>query len=165
MMQSGIMWQKLKTVFPVFMVVFTVSLLLLLFVFKDKLNQWASTAVKAQAGETIQAASAITIDSLYNYATNGLNYHVTFLEFGAMGCSACKRMEKVMDEIAARYPDSVYVIFLNILTPKNQQLMKYYGVAAIPTQVLLDRNGIEFFRHTGFYYATDLQKVISAAKP
>jgi len=44
------------------------------------------------------------------------------------------------------------VVFLNILKPENQLLMKYYGIAVIPTQVLLDKEGEEFFRHSGFIF-------------
>jgi thioredoxin 1 len=34
--------------------------------------------------------------------------------------------------------------------------MKYFGIAAIPTQVLLDQEGQEFFRHTGYLSYNDL---------
>jgi thioredoxin 1 len=34
--------------------------------------------------------------------------------------------------------------------------MKYYGIAAIPTQVLLDKTGKEFFRHTGYLSTKEL---------
>jgi len=44
------------------------------------------------------------------------------------------------------------VVFLNILKPENQLLMKYYGIAVISTQVLLDKEGEEFFRHSGFIF-------------
>lgn len=36
--------------------------------------------------------------------------------------------------------------------------MKYFGVAAIPTQVLLDKEGKEFFRHSGYYSTEELDK-------
>ena len=85
---------------------------------------------------------------------------MTFLEFGAKGCSACKRMETVMSEIRAKYPNRVNVVFLNVMLPENQRLMKYFGVAAIPTQVLLNKEGREFFRHTGYYSTEELNKQI-----
>jgi thioredoxin 1 len=65
-------------------------------------------------------------------------------------------MESVLDEIKAKYPEKVNVVFLNILKPENQLLMKYCGIAVIPTQVLLDKDGKEFFRHSGFYFAEEL---------
>ncbi|MEN6618134.1 MAG: thioredoxin family protein [Rikenellaceae bacterium] len=101
------------------------------------------------------------VDSAYNYPKNGLSYQVTFLEFGAKGCSACKRMETVMSEIRAKYPSRVKVVFINIMIPENQRLMKYFGIAAIPTQVLLSKEGQEYFRHTGYFSMEDLIKKLT----
>jgi len=38
--------------------------------------------------------------------------------------------------------------------------MKYYGIAVIPTQVLLDKEGKEFFRHSGYLPTSDIQKEV-----
>jgi thioredoxin 1 len=152
------LFAKIKQLFPFFMVAFTILFVLMLFVFKDKLNQMASQAVKAQAGAEITISASAFIDSAYNYSKNGLKYTYTFLEYGATGCSACKRMETVMADILAKYPDKVNVVFLNILKAENQMLMKYYGIAAIPTQVILNREGLELFRHLGLYSTDDLIK-------
>jgi len=112
--------------------------------------------MQAQAGSEIKISESAFIDSAYNYTKNRLSYEVTFLEFGSKGCSACKRMETVMNEIRTKYPNRVNVIFANIMLPANQRLMKYYGVAAIPTQVFLNKDGKEFFRHTGYYSTEEL---------
>jgi thioredoxin 1 len=69
-------------------------------------------------------------------------------------------MESVMEEISTKYPIKVNVVFLNVLKPESQNLMKLYGIAAIPTQILLNKNGKEFFRHTGYISSTDLEKEI-----
>lgn len=50
------------------------------------------------------------------------------------------------------------VIFYNVLKLENQEFMKYYGIAAIPTQVLLDPTGREIFRHTGYYSFDELEQ-------
>jgi thioredoxin 1 len=147
---------KLKQAFTWLFLIFTVLFFVLLFVFKDSLNDYASKAVKAQAGSEIQNSVPVFVDSAYNYTKNGLSYEITFLEFGSKGCSACKRMESVMDEIRTKYPNLVNVVFINIMLPESQRLMKYYGIAAIPTQVLLNKEGKEFFRHTGYYSANNL---------
>ena len=57
-----------------------------------------------------------------------------------------------MEEINKKYPQTVNVVFLNIVKPENQIFMKYFGVASIPTQVLLYKKGNEFFRHSGYYF-------------
>jgi len=148
---------RIKQAFAWLFIALTVLLIVLLFAFKDNLNSFASKSIKAQAGSEIIASEFALVDSVYNYTRNGLSYQITFLEFGANGCSACKRMEAVMDEIRAQYPEQINVVYLNILLPKNQRLMKYYGIAAIPTQVLLNKDGKEFFRHSGYFSVEELK--------
>ena len=74
------------------------------------------------------------------------------------------RVFTLMEEIRTKYTQTVNVIFLNIVKHKNQVLMKYFGVAAIPTQVLLDKDGIEFFRHTGYYSVEELENKFALPK-
>ena len=142
---------KLKKITP--LIVFSLSVLffVVLFLSKNRLNEFASQAIKLETGSVIKKVVQLEIDSLYNYSKNGLPYKITFLEFGSTGCSACKRMEKVMEEIKQKYPDTVNVVFYNVTQHENHDFMKYFGIASIPTQVLLDKNGKEFFRHAGFY--------------
>lgn len=151
---------KIKKVLNLVAVVLSLLFFVALFVFKDKLTNTASDMVKMQAGtETIQSVTAY-IDSAYNYQKNAQMYQQTFLEFGSTGCSACKRMEKVMQDIREQYPEKVKVVFYNITFPKNQNMMKFFGISVIPTQILLDDEGKEFFRHSGFISAKELiQKI------
>ena len=128
---------------------------------KENMNSYLSKMMKAQAGTEIINSGSAYVDSTFNYTKNGVNYLVTFLEFGSTGCSSCKRMESVIEEIRTKYPQSVNVVFLNILKPENQVLMKYFGVASIPTQVLLDNDGKEYFRHSGYYSVEELSMEIA----
>lgn len=148
---------KAKQILGIVFTVFSILFFVLLFAFKDKLNSYASKVIQTQAGFDIQNSESAFIDSAYNYTKNGLSYNFTFLEFGAKGCSACKRMETVMNEISTKYVNEVNVVFINILLPENHRLMKYYGIAAIPTQVLLNKEGKEFFRHTGYYSTNEVE--------
>ncbi len=151
---------KIKKILNLIAVLLSVLFFVALIIFKDKLTNTASDMVMMQAGsETVQSVTA-HIDSAYNYKNNAQSYEITFLEFGSTGCSACKRMEKVMDDIRQQYPDKVNVVFYNITHPKNRKLMKYYGVSVIPTQILLDTEGEEFFRHTGYISTNELTKKI-----
>jgi len=151
---------KAKQTLSVIFLILSVAFMVLIFSFKNELTEYASRLVKSQS--TIDSTNKLSfkVDSAFNYRQNKLAYKVTFLEFGATGCSACKRMETVMREIRTQYTGKVNVIFLNILLPENQDLMKFYGIAAIPTQVLLNDEGKEFFRHTGFYSTVELSEVI-----
>lgn len=142
----------------------TLTLLILLFLFKDKLSETVSESIRAQAGAMIKHDIAGFIDSAYKYDENGQQYSLTFLEFGAAGCSACKSMESVMSEISTKFPVQVNVVFVNVQSPENHNLMLYYGIASIPTQILLDRQGREYFRHTGYISVTDLSKEFNLFK-
>jgi len=122
-----------------------------------------NTMISGKMKKLVEANSWQTmtryIDSAYNYRINAKGFHGTFLEFGATGCISCKMMERVMEEVKSRYPSKIQVTFINILLPLNQELMKYYAVTAIPTQVILDKSGNEIFRHTGYFSVDDLEKV------
>lgn len=147
----------LKKVLPWLIIVALITFLIGLFMMKDDMNTHLSKMMKVQAGSEISGSAVTFIDSAFNYSKNGQSFHLTFLEFGA-NCPACKRMEAVMAEIRTKYPQQVNVVFLNILLPENQNLMKYFGVVSIPEQVLLDKTGKEFFRHSGYYSSEDLIK-------
>ncbi|MCX6250916.1 MAG: thioredoxin family protein [Bacteroidetes bacterium] len=122
------------------------------------MNSFVSKKMKEQAGIGIKKSIAQIVDSAFNYQKNGEGFATTFLEFGAKGCISCRKMEVVMKEVKENYPQKVNVKFLNILLPENQDMMKYFGIAAIPTQVLLNASGKEVFRHTGYFSFDDLNK-------
>jgi len=146
-----------KKILPLVMFVLLFGLIIIGFALKENMNNYLSKMMKAQAGIEIIKSGSAYVNSTFNYTKNGLSYQVTFLEFGA-NCPACKRMESVMEEIRTKYPQTVNVVFLNVLKPENQILMKFFGIAAIPTQVLLDKDGKEYFRHSGYFSAEDLGK-------
>ena len=65
-------------------------------------------------------------------------------------------MERVMEDIRTTYGKRVKVRFMNVSKQETQEWTKYFGIAAIPTQIILDNNGHEIFRHTGLISAEDL---------
>ena len=104
----------------------------------------------------IELYGKYVVDSLYNYTKNGKSFEFTLLEFGSTGCVLCKKMEPVLDEIRNNDKINANVVFLYIMKPDNLPLMKYYGISAVPMQILLDKQGREFFRNYGFISADDL---------
>jgi len=80
---------------------------------------------------------------------------MTFLEVSAKGFPAGKRMESVMAEISKKYQKPA-TLFQNFLKLESQILVKYFGVVSIPTQLLLDKDGNKFFRHSGYISTEDL---------
>lgn len=156
---------RLKTMMSTLFVILAVLFLAALFIFQGSMNSFVSKKMKEESGETIQKSLAIYVDSAYNYKNNKEEYKITFLEFGATGCISCRKMEIVMNEIKKKYPHKVKVRFINILLPENQDMMKYFGIAAIPTQVLMDYSGKEAFRHTGYFSTEELEDEFQKMNP
>ena len=85
-------------------------------------------------------------------------YKVTFIELGADRCIPCKAMQPVMREIAQEYKGTIQVVFYDVW--KTPEYAKSYGVQLIPTQVFIDKNGEEIFRHVGFYAKDEIIKML-----
>lgn len=87
-------------------------------------------------------------------------YMVTFLELGADRCIPCKKMQPIMKEIEQEYAGSVKVVFYDVWTEAGKPYSKTYGIRVIPTQVFLDKDGKEYFRHEGYFPKDELVKVL-----
>jgi len=85
---------------------------------------------------------------------------VTFVELGSVNCIPCKMMQPVMADIEKEYGDSVKVIFYDVWSQAGKPYATQYKIQAIPTQVFLDKNGKEFFRHLGFFPKEEIYKVL-----
>ncbi len=85
---------------------------------------------------------------------------VTFVEIGAAKCIPCKMMQPIMKEVAEEYKGQVKVLFHDVWTPKGKDDAEKYNIRVIPTQVFLDKDGKEYFRHEGYFPKEDLIKVL-----
>lgn len=85
--------------------------------------------------------------------------NITFIELGSVNCIPCKKMQPVMKAIEQKYGNVVKVIFYDVWTEEQKPFAKKYGIRLIPTQVFLDENGKEFFRHEGFYPEEEIHKI------
>ena len=89
-----------------------------------------------------------------------LSYKVTFIELGSVKCIPCQQMQVVIKSIREKYGKQVKVIFYDVWTPEGKPFATQYNINLIPTQVLLDENGKEFFRHEGYFPEEDLVKML-----
>lgn len=131
-------------------------LLVIGFLSKNQLNNFIGKKMGEQLTLNDSISVSVQIDSKYNYLNNGKNFDFTLLEFSSTGCAICKKMESVLEEIKKSEKAKVNVVFLHIMNSNNLGLMKYYRISAVPMQVLLDKQGKEFFRHYGFISADDI---------
>lgn len=85
---------------------------------------------------------------------------VTFIELGSVRCIPCKQMQPVMKSIETKYGNHVKVIFYDVWTPEGKPFGEQYKINLIPTQVFLDQDGKEYFRHEGFFPEEELVKTL-----
>jgi thioredoxin 1 len=104
-----------------------------------------------------QVASAKTTDKAQTKPEAVL---VTFIEIGAARCIPCKAMQPIMKAVEEEYKGQVKVVFHDVWTPQGKTDGMKYNIRMIPTQVFLDKNGKEYFRHEGYFPKDDLVKVI-----
>ena len=82
---------------------------------------------------------------------NEKNVKVTFVELGSVNCIPCKQMQPVMEAVEDKYGDQLRVVFYDVWTQEGRPYADQYEIQVIPTQVFLDENGKEFFRHQGLF--------------
>lgn len=88
------------------------------------------------------------------------NIKATFVELGSVGCIPCDKMQPIMKEIAEEYKGQVKVIFYDVRTVFGAPYKDKFKIRAIPTQVFLDKDGKEYFRHLGFFAKDELVKIL-----
>jgi len=85
---------------------------------------------------------------------------VTFIELGSVKCIPCKMMQPIMEEIEKEYAGQVAVVFHDVWTEQGRPYAEQYKIRAIPTQIFLDQEGKEYYRHEGFFPKEELVKVL-----
>jgi thioredoxin 1 len=91
------------------------------------------------------------------------NFQVTFVELGSVNCMPCKQMKAVMQAIEEGYAGKVRVVFHDVWTNEGKPYGAQYGIRVIPTQVFIDKNGKEIFRHEGYLSKEAVEKVLNDA--
>jgi thioredoxin 1 len=112
-------------------------------------KQASATRIAAGENTTIQTAK------------DSVRYKVTFIELGSVRCIPCQKMQLVMKAIEEKYGDKVKIEFHDVWTPKGKPFADKYDIKAIPTQVLLDESGKEFYRHEGYIAEEELVKILN----
>lgn len=77
-------------------------------------------------------------------------------DFGAKKCRACKMMAPILEKMKVEYKGKLIVRFTDVWIRENVQLAKEHGIKSIPTQIFLNENGKELWRHTGYISEEDI---------
>jgi len=102
----------------------------------------------------------LLIPSLIYAQSKEIKPKVTFIELGSVNCVPCKMMQPVMESIEKKYGEQVKVIFYDVWTNEQKKYAQQYGIKLIPTQIFLDENEKEIFRHEGFYPEAEIDKLL-----
>jgi thioredoxin 1 len=70
------------------------------------------------------------------------------LDLGSHYCTPCQLMVPELDALSEEYAGVVDVEFIDV--NENQNAAESYGIKLIPTQIFIDEDGNELFRHEGF---------------
>jgi thiol-disulfide isomerase/thioredoxin len=83
----------------------------------------------------------------------------TMVEFGAPGCAPCDMMTPILAGLKKKFSGKLNVLFVHV--GQEQILGARFGIQVIPVQVFFNQNGLEVFRHTGFFPQAEVEKKLS----
>ena len=79
------------------------------------------------------------------------------VDLGATTCIPCKEMVPVLAEVKKMYDGKTVVKIIDVYD--DPEAGNKYEIRVIPTQIFLDKDGKQVFRHEGFFSKDDIVKV------
>jgi len=101
-----------------------------------------------------KSSSAVVTDSVS--ATVVQKNLPKLIELGADKCVPCRMMAPILEDLKKEYAGIFDVSFIDVW--KNPYAGEQYRIRVIPTQIFLDADGKELFRHEGFFAKEDILK-------
>jgi thiol-disulfide isomerase/thioredoxin len=78
----------------------------------------------------------------------------TLAIFSAASCCGPDKMIPVKKALEKDYDGKINIVYIE---PRKEQILAArYGIRSIPTQILYDKTGKEYFRHSGFFSEQDI---------
>jgi thioredoxin 1 len=114
----------------------------------------------ACSGQDTDTAKVDVNQKLNTDKSDTLKPMITFVELGSVKCIPCRKMQPVMKAIEDKYDDQIKVIFYDVWISDQRKYAEEYDIRLIPTQVFLDKDGKEIFRHEGFFPEAEIDKFL-----
>ena len=95
------------------------------------------------------SGSPILVETGAAYAEEVSRSIPILVDLGAGKCIPCRQMKPVLEELEREYVGKFEVVFYDVW--EDPKPAREYGIHAIPTQIFIDEEGRELFRHVGFY--------------
>ncbi|MBN2224924.1 MAG: thioredoxin family protein [Deltaproteobacteria bacterium] len=71
------------------------------------------------------------------------------IDLGADRCVPCKMMAPILEQLKKEYKGKFDIVFYDVW--KDPAPAEKYRIRGIPTQIFLDENGKELYRHAGYF--------------
>ena len=81
------------------------------------------------------------------------------LELGSVGCKPCQMMAPIIDELKEEYAGRLSVKFYDVRV--DPAPARQYGIRIIPTQIFIDGEGNEIFRHEGYFPKEEILPILA----
>lgn len=72
------------------------------------------------------------------------------IDLGSKTCIPCQLLWPILDELKIEQAGKIGVEFIDVGLKENLELGKKFGIEIIPTQIFLDKDGKELWRHEGY---------------
>jgi thioredoxin 1 len=125
-------------------------------VLQEKYNQMEREKQyqKNQTSPEISENAVINTGIKQNTAKQSKKKIPSLIDLGSDSCVPCKMMAPILEELRNEYRGKLDVVFIDVW--KNPEAARQYGIRVIPTQIFIDENGKEIYRHQGFISKQDI---------
>lgn len=122
-------------------------------------NQPAAAATTAQTGAanpTLPPAAMLSTPAAAATSAGGAAKSdlPRLVDLGSINCIPCKQMAPILEELKTEFAGRVDVEFIDVNV--TNAAADDYKITLIPTQVFIDKDGKEVFRHEGFFPKADI---------
>jgi thioredoxin 1 len=107
--------------------------------------------IKTPTAKTVTTSTATTAYSVKTTAPVPKSLPMV-LDFGRGICIPCKQMKPILEELMKEYQGKAIIRIIDI--DKEAELTQKTKIRLIPTQIFIDANGKEIYRHEGFMEKT-----------
>jgi thioredoxin 1 len=95
-------------------------------------------------------SAAIILAGTADHASGQEKALPTFLDLGSKVCIPCKLMAPILDSLGKEFKGSLNVRFVEVGMGGDKTLAEKHKITSIPTQIFLDPDGKELWRHEGY---------------